>query len=50
VQLDAAIKTLNGLWTDTITGLTTQLGYPFISEMLTGQVLVPCRLRVQLTR
>jgi len=36
--LGPAIKTLNGVWKDTITGLGRKLGFFFLAELLTGQV------------
>jgi hypothetical protein len=37
-MLGAGIKTLNGVWKDTITGLGRKLGFFFLSDLLTRQV------------
>jgi hypothetical protein len=36
-----AVRTLNGLWKDTITGAARQLGLYYIYELFTGRVLCP---------
>jgi hypothetical protein len=40
MMLEGAIKVLNNVWKDTITGMASQLGYLFLTDLLTNTVII----------